>query len=62
MKCPYTVNIEQANQNTYEYDTDGHNIFHEHKLVEVKHFVKCLESDCGVWADGKCNYNQGHNG
>jgi hypothetical protein len=62
MKCPYTVNVEQVNQNSYEYDADGQNVFHEHKLFEYKQFVKCLESECAVWINGRCNYNQGHNG
>lgn len=57
MKCPYACNIEQANQNTYEYDCDGHNVFHEHKLVETKMFIPCLKDECAVWVNGKCNYN-----
>ena len=62
MKCPYTCNVEQANENTYEFDEEGHNTHHEHKLVEKRQFVECLKEECAVWQDEKCNYNQGHNG
>jgi hypothetical protein len=62
MKCPYACNVEQVNQTNYEYDTEGHNTFYEHKMVETKIFVPCLKTRCAVWIDGKCNYNQGHNG
>jgi hypothetical protein len=61
MKCPYAVNVEQANQNTYQHDDNGNCTFHEHKLVELKFFVTCLESECAVWVNGRCNYNQGVN-
>jgi hypothetical protein len=62
MKCPYACNAHQVNQNRYEYDEDGRNTFHEHKLVEKKQFLDCLQEECAVWIDGRCNYNQGHNG
>lgn len=62
MKCPYTCDTEQVNQNSYEYDEDGHNIFHEHKLIEHCTYVNCLQEECAVFYDGKCHYNQGING
>jgi hypothetical protein len=61
MKCPYTVDIEQISQDTYTYE-DGQTTFHENKLIEKRSFVDCLESECAVWVDGRCNYNLGHNG
>jgi hypothetical protein len=61
MKCPYAVNVEQISQNTYTYE-DGQNTFHQHKLIENRKFVECLKEECAVWVDGRCNYNQGHNG
>lgn len=62
MKCPYTNNIKQVNQTRYEYNEDRLNTLYEHKLIESRTFTPCLEADCAVWVNGKCNYNQGHNG
>lgn len=58
MKCPYEVNIEQANQNRYEYDCDGHNVFHEHKLLEHRKFLECLKEECAVFVAGHCRYEK----
>lgn len=56
MKCPYICNIEQVNQNKYEFDEEGRNNFHEHKLVEIKIFAQCLKEECGAWRNDKCNF------
>lgn len=49
MKCPYNVKaVEQVNQNHYEYDENGCNTFHHHKLVEIKMLMDCLEGDCAA--------------
>jgi len=58
MKCPYEVNIEQVSQNVYEYDVDGHNVFHEHKLLEHRKFIDCLKEECAVYKDGKCCFER----
>lgn len=57
MKCPYhTEKVVQVNQNTYEYDEDGYNTFHHHKLIEKKHLMECLKENCAAWEKGHCNY------
>lgn len=56
MMCPYICNIEQVNQNRYEYSDEGHNTFHEHKLVELKHPTGCKGAECAAWQNGKCCY------
>jgi hypothetical protein len=61
MKCPYTVDIEQISQDTYTYE-DNQTTFHQNKLIKRREYINCLESECAVWIDGRCNYNQGHNG
>jgi hypothetical protein len=61
MKCPYAINIEQIVQDTYTYE-DGNTTVHQSKLVERRTYVECLQEECAVWVDGRCNYNQGHNG
>ena len=57
MKCPYACDIEQVNQDSYEYDDDSRNTFHEHKLVEHRTYINCLQEECTVFYDGKCHYN-----
>ncbi|WHH58471.1 hypothetical protein [Petroclostridium sp. X23] len=57
MKCTYACNVEQVNQNRYEFDDDGRNTFHEHKLIELKHYIECLKEECGAWYDGRCHYS-----
>lgn len=57
MFCPYACNVRQTNQNHYEYDEDGRNTFHEHILVENKTYVECKQTECAVWYDGRCHYN-----
>lgn len=59
MRCPYVCNISQVNQNRYEYDKDGRNTFHEHKPIEEKSFVPCLEEECGAGRNGRCCYFAG---
>lgn len=55
MICPYSfINVEQVNQNRYEYDIDGHTTFHEHKMIETRKFAECVQELCGAWHDGKC--------
>lgn len=40
-KCPYMLEIEQVNQNSYEYDEDGKQTVHAHKLIEVQRPAPC---------------------
>lgn len=62
MICPYSfAAIEQVNQNKYEYDTDGHNTFHEHKMVESRKFAECAKEGCGAWHEGRCRYRDPNN-
>lgn len=57
MKCPYNAKlVEQVNQNHYEYDENGYNTFHQHKLVEAKMLMDCLEQECAAWQNGRCRY------
>jgi hypothetical protein len=58
MKCPYVVNIQQTNVNKYEYDEDGKQTIHNHRLVEVRTFVECVKEDCGAYQNSKCCYNE----
>jgi len=57
MKCPYSVDIKQVNQNRYEYNDDGLTTFHEHILIETRTFMECPKEQCGAWQDGKCKYS-----
>lgn len=60
MKCPYNLKrILQVNQNIYEYDENGFNTVHSHKLIENKFLMECLKEDCAVWQDSHCNYKGG---
>ena len=58
MICPFNhMLIDQATQDTYEYDDDGRTVFHSNKLIEKRQYGECAKEDCGVWRDGKCWYN-----
>ena len=62
MVCPYSfIRVEQASQNKYEFDVDGHNTFHEHKMAESRKFAKCVQDKCGAWNDGRCRYRDLNN-
>lgn len=52
--CPYTLTVEQANQNTHEYDEEGRETMHTHKLAERQTFARCKGKDCGAWWLGRC--------
>ncbi len=54
--CPYRLHIEQVTQNMYEYDSDGRNTFHEHKLIEDQQNTLCTGKQCGAYWLGRCHY------
>lgn len=57
MLCPYNIKtIVQVNQNKYEYNEDGVNTFHEHKLVETRNLANCQKENCAAWHKGRCRY------
>jgi hypothetical protein len=56
-QCPYNFQIEQVNENTYEYNDDNLNISHTHKLLEKRNRLPCIEEECGAFYDGHCHYN-----
>ena len=58
MKCPYTVDTEQVQQDTYEYNTDGYNTFHESKMLVKRLPIDCIGNECGAFIDGRCRYKQ----
>jgi hypothetical protein len=62
MKCPYSINIEQVVKYTFDRDENGNTTTEVQNLLEHRKYVDCLQEECAVWIDGKCNYNQGHNG
>ena len=53
-KCPYIFEIEQANQNSYEYDEDGKQTVHTHKLIEAQRPAPCRGKECGAYSFGRC--------
>lgn len=58
MICPYNhMKINQVEQDTYEYDTDGRVTFHQHTLSEGRKFGECAEKGCALYRNGKCFYN-----
>lgn len=52
--CPFIYVIEQVNQTTHEYDSDGKEKTQQHKLVEVQNQTMCKGRDCGVYRFGTC--------
>jgi hypothetical protein len=54
------MKIDQVEQDTYEYDTDGRVTLHEHKLIEKRQFGVCQEALCALYRKGKCMYNITH--
>lgn len=56
MICPYICDIQQVNENVYEYSDSGNCTYHEHKLIEKKFPMECKKEKCALWADGKCKY------
>lgn len=57
-QCPYNIHVEQVNENAFEYDTDGHEICHSHKLIEKQFPMPCTGKDCGAWRFGRCQRRQ----
>lgn len=58
MKCPYIVRqTVQMNTNIFSYDENGAQTKHTHKLIEQSELQDCLQEECAVWRDGKCQYN-----
>lgn len=56
MICPYTVDTVEVKQYRYEYDDNNLTTFVEeiYKTKRTEH--DCKKTNCGAWADGKCNY------
>ena len=58
MKCSYTVNQFIVEQDTYDYNTDGYNTFHEHITNVRREPITCIKVECAAWRDGRCWYKQ----
>jgi hypothetical protein len=57
--CPYNFQIEQVNENIYEYNDDNLNTSYTHKLLEKHDRLPCIGEECGAFYDGRCHYNEG---
>ena len=55
MKCPYTFNIEQIYQDSYEY-SEGQTVLHQNKLIETREYIDCMLDQCAVYVNGTCQY------
>lgn len=53
--CPYTVEMEQFVQHSYEYDDEGRCTKDSYKLIEKRPFVECEKEACAAWQEG-CQY------
>ena len=58
MNCPYIHTVVQDNQDTYEYNDEGNQTSHTHRLVESRIPAKCAEGECAAWQGGRCRYNE----
>lgn len=56
MKCPYATTLQTFTQETYKYNEDGQITSVYNLKNEVPKFLNCLESKCGAWRHGHCNY------
>lgn len=62
MQCPYNRKtarwVKQSHNDLISEDT-GVMSGQEEILVEEYVLMDCLKEQCGVYFNGKCNYNQG---
>jgi len=60
MICPYNDSkIKYVKQNMNNIDDSTNNITSTEEMLIQEHTpMKCYEEECGVWHDGKCNYNK----
>lgn len=52
--CPFLCRIQQVNEHSVEYDGDGKETAHIHKLVEVQEPAACKGKACGCYFLGRC--------
>lgn len=52
--CPYNLHVVQQNQDTHEYNENGQEVFHVHRLAEVQKPSPCAGKACGAWRFGHC--------
>ena len=52
--CPFMYKIQQVNQRNVEYDADGKEPAHIHKLIESQEPAACKGKDCGCYFWGRC--------
>lgn len=56
MFCPYAVNRHSVQQTIFEYNEDGSMKMSQTIDHNNAEFLKCKESECGAWHDGRCYY------
>ena len=57
MVCQYIVTRKIKLLTKHEHDGDGFNISDEQVEINLAEPITCLESGCGAWQDGRCQYN-----
>lgn len=63
--CPYirkSLRYVKQYKNNLVSEESGIVRSNEEVVIEEYAQMECKQEQCGVWHDGKCNYNQGVNG
>lgn len=65
MQCPYnrkSLKYVKDYKNDLVDEENGILKGYKEAYFEEYSLMECAKENCGVWQDGKCNYNQGNNG
>lgn len=56
MICPYTVDVKDVTQWSYEYDAEGRQSVVTQVQITKRFEHQCVGSECAAMKNGKCCY------